>query len=410
MSNGRYSGVSPRTSSQWRGRAGFAPASVSPLGLVGLWGECGGEHSRVQDPRPAGRLALRQFLGRNPSAPSAASRGPCRHRCRPRGARSRTTLPPSNVHGNRQTSRPHSRPRAERSSQPGDPPPHDKSAKLFYGDKRMVAEFLAKHVFGKIIPADVAAHIDLDGLQPGPTEHVDPKLRTLRHADLVWRAPFRDSWPWTAPTRLEDLLADEAKAFLPFALGHQSVLVSEAGEAEELEHVTTAHEAALKLRYAADGAGGGRGATGAPGRLGGSGRRDVVGEGATGDTPQGAGRGPPSTILPKFKLASMRSWQSAAWSAGKTRPPFGSAPSTVHPVGAATATVSWTTTFSAYPPPPGDDPQDFRPSEIGDDDAAHGANDGGVGRRSQRGRPAAGEPEFLRSACTGASAFGRAAK
>ena len=91
----------------------------------------------------------------------------------------------------------------------------DKSAKLFYGDKRMVAEFLAKHVFGKIIPADVAADIDLDGLQPGPTEHVDPKLRTLRHADLVWRAPFRDSWPWTAPTRLEDLLADEAKASLP---------------------------------------------------------------------------------------------------------------------------------------------------------------------------------------------------
>ena len=67
-------------------------------------------------------LALRQFLGRNPSAPSEASRGPCRHRCRPRGTRSRTTLPPSNVHGNRQPSRPHSRPRAERSSQPGDPP------------------------------------------------------------------------------------------------------------------------------------------------------------------------------------------------------------------------------------------------------------------------------------------------
>ena len=189
--------------------------------------------------------------------------------------------------------------------------PHDKSAKLFYGDKRMVAEFLAKHVFGKIVPADVAADIDLDGLQPGPTEHVDPKLRTSRHADLVWRAPFRDSWfyivllfefqstsdwrmavrilletalvydymsrgkeatkahqlppvlpivvhvgtePWTAPTRLEDLLADEAKAFLPFALGHQSVLVSESEEAEKLEHVTTAREAALKLRYAADGA------------------------------------------------------------------------------------------------------------------------------------------------------------
>ena len=164
--------------------------------------------------------------------------------------------------------------------------PHDKSAKLMYRDKPIVAEFLAKHV--------------------------DPKLRTSRHADLVWQAPFRDSWlyivllfefqsisdwrmavrilletalaydymsrsveatkahqlppvlpivvdvgtePWTAPTRLEDLLADEAKAFLPFVLGHQSVLVSEAGEAEELEHVTTARaRRRLKLRYAADGA------------------------------------------------------------------------------------------------------------------------------------------------------------
>ena len=31
-----------------------------------------------------------------------------------------------------------------------------KSAKLVYRDKRMVAEFLAKHIFGKIVPADVA--------------------------------------------------------------------------------------------------------------------------------------------------------------------------------------------------------------------------------------------------------------
>ena len=195
-----------------------------------------------------------------------------------------------------------------------DPPIHqwkDKSAKLVYGDKQIVAEFLAKHVFGKIVPADVAARIDLDGLQPGPTEHTDSKLRASRFADLVWQAPFRDSWlhivlllefqstsdwrmpvrilletaliydylskkddasaarelppvlpivvhmgtrPWTAATRLEDLLGDEAKAFLPFALGHQSVLVSEAEEARELQRVMTAHEAGLKLRYATDGA------------------------------------------------------------------------------------------------------------------------------------------------------------
>ncbi len=195
-----------------------------------------------------------------------------------------------------------------------EPPAHqplDKSAKLVYREKRIVAEFLAKHVFGKVVPASVADRIDLEGLQPAPTEHVDPKLRTSRHADLVWRAPFRDSWlyvvllfefqaasdwrmavrilletalaydylaksqeasrtrglppvlpivvhvgpeRWTAPARLEDLLADEAKAFLPFALGHQFVLVSEAQEAREIERGTTAREAALKLRYAANSA------------------------------------------------------------------------------------------------------------------------------------------------------------
>ena len=59
---------------------------------------------------------------------------------------------------------------------------------------------------------------------------------------------------WTAPARLEDLLADEAKAFLPFALGHQFVLVSEAQEAREIKRGTTAREAALKLRYAANSA------------------------------------------------------------------------------------------------------------------------------------------------------------
>lgn len=193
-----------------------------------------------------------------------------------------------------------------------EPPAHqplDKSAKLVYREKRIVAEFLAKHVFGKIIPAGVADRIDFEGLQPAPTEHVDPKLRTSRHADPVWRAPFRDSWlyvvllfefqagsdwrmavrilletalaydylaksqeasrtrglppvlpivvhvgpeRWTAPARLEDLLADEAKAFLPFVLGHQFVLVSEAEEAREIERGTTAREAALKLRYAAN--------------------------------------------------------------------------------------------------------------------------------------------------------------
>ena len=65
-----------------------------------------------------------------------------------------TTLSPSNVHGNRQPARPHSRPRVERSSQPADPPVARQERQLVYRDKRIVGEFLAKHVFGKIVPAE----------------------------------------------------------------------------------------------------------------------------------------------------------------------------------------------------------------------------------------------------------------
>ena len=187
--------------------------------------------------------------------------------------------------------------------------PKDKLAKVFYRNEWAVAEFLTQHVFGKIVPDEIAARIDLDGLQPAPTEHVDPKLRTVRHADLVWRAPFLDSWfyvvflfefqatpdwrmpvrilletalvydylsksegasrdrklppvlpivvhvgkqPWPWPMRLADLLADEAKAFLPFALGQEALLVSEEAEARRLVRVETPWEAVLRLRYAAD--------------------------------------------------------------------------------------------------------------------------------------------------------------
>ena len=63
-----------------------------------------------------------------------------------------------------------------------------------YRDKQFVADFLAKHILGKVVPDEIASRIDLTGLQPGPTEHMDPKMRTARFADLVWRAPFGDSW------------------------------------------------------------------------------------------------------------------------------------------------------------------------------------------------------------------------
>ncbi len=187
--------------------------------------------------------------------------------------------------------------------------PKDKSAKAFYGDKGIVNEFLGKHVFGKVVAGEVVASLDLGELRKTHTEYIDPKSRTVRHVDLVWRAPFRDSWlyviflfeaqstvdwrmpvrilletalvyeeltkdpevrkrrklppvlpvviyvgtkPWTAPTRIEDMLADEAKAFLPFALGHELLVVSEAAEAKSLARADTPRTAGLRLRYARD--------------------------------------------------------------------------------------------------------------------------------------------------------------
>lgn len=185
--------------------------------------------------------------------------------------------------------------------------PKDKAAKRLYGDRGMVEEFLRKHVFGKIVADAATLGVDLRRLSKAPTEHIDPRSRTVRHTDLVWKAPLRDSWlhivflfevqstvdwrmpvrilleaalaydaicdepevrkarklppvlpivvhvgtdPWTAPIRLEDMLGNEAKAFLPFALGQQFLLVSEAAEARSLERADTPRTAGLQLRYA----------------------------------------------------------------------------------------------------------------------------------------------------------------
>ena len=184
--------------------------------------------------------------------------------------------------------------------------PLDKSTKRLYGNSGITREFLCKH-----LPEWLVAEVDMNTLQEAPTEHVDQKLRTVRHVDLVWKVWFRDSWlylvllfefqstvdwlmpvrilietglayatvsqdpevrkrrklppvlpivvhvgtePWDASTRLEDLLADEAKACLPFALGTEFLLVSEAEEARTLERADTPRTAGLKLRYARDGA------------------------------------------------------------------------------------------------------------------------------------------------------------
>ncbi len=182
--------------------------------------------------------------------------------------------------------------------------PKDKSAKNSYGDWIMMGEFLDKH-----LPRRLLAGLDLDRALKTSTEYVDRKHRTVRHVDLMWRIPFRDSWlyllvvfeaqstvdwqmpvrvllrtalvyddilrdpevrkrrtlplvlpivvyvgtePWDAPTGLEELLPKEAKPFLPFALGHDFLLVSEAEEAKVLDKADTPRTAALKLRYAED--------------------------------------------------------------------------------------------------------------------------------------------------------------
>lgn len=182
--------------------------------------------------------------------------------------------------------------------------PKDKSAKNFYSDWIMMGEFLDKH-----LPRELLSGLELGEAIAVPTEYIDRKHRTVRHLDLVWRIPFRDSLlfllvlfeaqstvdrqmavrilvrtalvydqslkdekvrelgtlplvlpivvyvgtePWNAPTSLEELLPKEAEPFLPYALGHKFFLVSEAEEAKTLGEVDTPRAAALKLRYAED--------------------------------------------------------------------------------------------------------------------------------------------------------------
>ena len=169
---------------------------------------------------------------------------------------------------------------------------------------------MATKVLGKVIPEEIAARLDLDGLSKGQTEYVDMEFRKVRHADLVWRAPFRDSWlyvvflfeaqstpdwrmparilletaliyddllardpevqkrrklppvlpivvyvgeqPWPGATRMEDLLAGDARGFLPFALGQEFMLVWEVDEAKALASADTPWAAGLRLRYTRD--------------------------------------------------------------------------------------------------------------------------------------------------------------
>ena len=185
----------------------------------------------------------------------------------------------------------------------------DKADKAFYGDQQMIVELLDKKVFGIVVPGETVARMSMRRTDKGPTELGDLGQTLRRYVDLTWLIRFRDSWlyllvlveaqstvdrwmplrimhatalayqelskdpevrkrgvlppvlpivvytgtrPWTAATSVEELLADEAQGFLPYALGQKYVLVPEAEEAKAVTELDTARDAALWLRYAED--------------------------------------------------------------------------------------------------------------------------------------------------------------
>ena len=185
----------------------------------------------------------------------------------------------------------------------------DKADKAFYGDQQMFVDLLKKKVLGKVVPGETAARMNTQHMDKGPTELGDLGQTLHRYVDLLWLIWFHDSWlyllvlveaqstvdrwmplrimhatalayqelskdpevrkrgvlppvlpivvytgtrPWTAATSVEELLADEAQGFLPYALGQKYVLVPEAEEAKAVTELDTARDAALWLRYAED--------------------------------------------------------------------------------------------------------------------------------------------------------------
>ena len=84
---------------------------------------------------------------------------------------------------------------------------------------------MATKVLGKVIPEEIAARLDLD---------------------------YVGEQPWPGATRMEDLLAGDARGFLPFALGQEFMLVWEVGEAKALASADTPWAAGLRLRYTRD--------------------------------------------------------------------------------------------------------------------------------------------------------------
>ena len=81
----------------------------------------------------------------------------------------------------------------------------------------------------------------------------DPEVRRRRKLPPVLPiVVYVGEGPWPGSARMEDLLAGEAGAFLPFALGQEFVLAGEAAEARALACADTSWAAGLRLRYTRD--------------------------------------------------------------------------------------------------------------------------------------------------------------
>ena len=140
----------------------------------------------------------------------------------------------------------------------------DKADKEFYSNWQMTGELLNKHVFGKVVPGELVARLaqsTVDWRMPLRIMHEtalvyqelskDPEVRKRGKLPPVLPiVVYSGTRPWTAPTSVAEMLADEAQAFLPYALGQKYVLVEEAAEAKALTALDTVRDAALWLRYA----------------------------------------------------------------------------------------------------------------------------------------------------------------
>lgn len=177
----------------------------------------------------------------------------------------------------------------------------DRVYKTVYSDADVVEWALRRR-----IKPEWLADIDFATLKMERTELVDPNLRLVRHADLVWKVRFRGSWmyvvfvfefqstvdpympvrtllemalvydqivkngevgpngelpivvpfvvysgpgQWNAPTDLLDLLGPAHPALIPYATGQKFFLFEEAEEAKTATG-NTAMSAGLKLRQA----------------------------------------------------------------------------------------------------------------------------------------------------------------